>query len=442
MAFTDSSGSSAGWEPAAGPASEETTILGDELYFNYVYGHLEVNDSWVPHVKMLRYFRNFSRDALLRIANTEYVNPSYFQQRDRRFAPVNHDFYHLSTGGYGIVFRMDEYVVKFVFEPGRQFDPMDLTSEYTVPRFLYNNLQGDEKLLVVRALAMGINFKIGFLHTLYKRVLHMMLLLARILEGRPLSLAYTQRQAARLFQERKDSARFVRLLSYFYPAVIKSNLNVINHFGYMINFFEHEKRANYTYDRGNIIVFPLARCSAEKIGAANAADFGFASVAHYVKFLFLQMALLYIKIYELSCHNFIHVDLKPDNILIFDSDRELCIHVGELTYRFREPIRCTLNDFDFSQVSEIPNKKIKGSLRVEQNWFYDFHFFVHTLLKVYPEIERDAALHQALGEFVVSCNKHTCEKFRLRVKRLHPISFLARFVARDLFSAWINGGAA
>ncbi|AQY16588.1 MC017 [Molluscum contagiosum virus subtype 2] len=439
MAFSDSASADAPCSAAPAPRRGETTVLGDEIYFNYVYGQLELSDSWIPHVRMLRYFRNFSRATLLRIASTEYVNPSYFQQKDKRFAPVNNDFYHLSTGGYGIVFRVEEYVVKFVFEPGSQFHPMDLTSEYTVPRFLYNNLQGDERLLVVRALAMGLNYKIGFLHTLYKRVLHMVLLLARILDGQPLSLAYSRRQVAKLFAERKDSAKFVRLLSYFYPAVIKSNLNVINHFGHMIHFFEHEKRANYTYDRGNIIVFPLARCSAEKVTAANCAEFGFASVVHYVKFLFLQMALLYIKIYELSCHNFIHVDLKPDNILLFDSERELRIHVGERSYVFREPVRSALNDFDFSQVSEIPNKKITASLRVEQNWFYDFHFFAHTLLKVYPELERDAAWGKALGEFLVCCNRNTCEKFRLRVRRLHPISFLVRFVARDLFSDWING---
>lgn len=436
MDFTDSGSP----DDAAQAPRTETTVLGDELYFNYVFGHIDLDGSALPNVRLVRYFRNFKRETLDRIANASYVNPSYFQRSDKRFSPVNDDFYHLSTGGYGIVLQMDKYVIKFVFEPARHYDPMDLTSEYTVPRFLYNNLQGDERLLVVRALAMGLNYRIGFLHALYKRVLHTILLLSRLLDGQPLSLSYTQQQITAIFNRRKGSAKFVKLLSYFYPAVVKSNLNLVNNFTRMVSFFEHEKRANYVYDRGNVIVFPLARFSADKIGADNCREYGFESVSRYVKFMFLQMALLYIKIYELSFSNFIHVDLKPDNILIFDSERTLRIVVGSTTYVFPEQVRCALNDFDFSHASELPNKKAVSSLRVEQNWFYDFHLFVHTLFRVYPEIEADAALSAALGDFIV-CNKNTCDKFRLRVKRMHPIGFLVKFVARDIFSPWINGGA-
>uniref|UniRef100_A0AAU7E255 Serine/threonine-protein kinase n=1 Tax=Rousettus bat poxvirus TaxID=3141933 RepID=A0AAU7E255_9POXV len=436
MDFTDSDSP----EDAAPARRTETTVLGDELYFNYVFGHIDLDGGAAPNMRLIRYFRNFTRETLDRIANANYVNPSYFQRSDKRFSPVNDDFYHLSTGGYGIVLQMDKYVVKFVFEPARHYDPMDLTSEYTVPRFLYNNLQGDERLLVVRALAMGLNYKIGFLHTLYKRVSHTILLISRLLDGQPLTLNYTPQQITSVFNRRKGSVKFVKLLSYFYPAVIKSNLNLINNFTRMVNFFENERRASYVYDRGNVIVFPMARFSADKISADNCHEYGFASVPTYVKFMFLQMALLYIKIYELSFSNFIHVDLKPDNILIFDSSRELRITVGDAEYVFREPVLCALNDFDFSHASELPNKKAVHSLRVEQNWFYDFHLFVHTLFRVYPEIESDSALSTALGDFIV-CNKNTCEKFRLRVKRMHPIGFLVKFVARDIFSPWINGGA-
>ncbi|ATI20958.1 essential Ser/Thr kinase [Western grey kangaroopox virus] len=416
----------------------ETTILGDEIYFNYVYGHLEPNQNWLPSFKLLRYFRKFTRESLDKIASGSYINPSYFQLRDQRFAETNNDFYHLSTGGYGIVFKVEEYVVKFVFEANRNLHPMDLTSEYTLPRFLHNNLTGDERLLIVRALAMGLNFRIGFLYRIYKRALYTILLLHKIYEGQPLTLDYTHRRIVNIFNQRKTDARFVKLLSYFYPAVVKSNINVINHFNYMVNFFENDKRAHQTFDRGNVIIFPLAKFSAEKINRENCGEYGFDSVVTYVKFMFLQMALLYVKIYELPCHNFIHLDLKPDNILIFDSDRPLVIHVGTLTYVFEERIRCTLNDFDFSQVSEIPNKKTRTTVNVEHNWFYDFHFFVHTILRIYPEVEADEQFAGTLHEFVMLCNRSTCEKSRLQIKRLHSISFLAKVAARNIFSRWIN----
>ncbi|CCD83194.1 serine/threonine protein kinase [Squirrelpox virus] len=421
-------------------AEKCTTVLGDSIYFAYVTSQLNMDQNWSPPVKLLRYFRNFTEEAIARIANGKYVNPSFFQHRDKRFSPVNDDLYHLSTGGYGIVFRLDDYVVKFVFEQGANCNPMDTTTEYTVPRFLYNNLKGDERMLVVCALTMGLNYRIGFLHTLYRRVLHMLLLLLCLLEGRPLSLEFSSKKFIREFVARKDSTRFVRLLSYFYPAVIQSNINVINHFDHMVHFFEHEKRAKYTYDRGNIIVFPLARCSADRVTEASAEEMGFKSVRHFVKFMFLQMALLYIKIYEMpGCDNFIHADLKPDNVLVFDSQSALTIEACGLTYVFKERVRCALNDFDFSQVGTILNKKVKASLRVDHNWYYDFHFFVHTLLRTYPEVEKDPVFHAGLTEFVMCCTKSTCDKFRLRVSIMHPIGFLERFVTRDIFSEWING---
>lgn len=159
----------------------------------------------------------------------------------------------------------------------------------------------------------------------------------------------------------------------------------------------------------------------------------------YIKFMFLQIALLYIKIYELPCSNFVHLDLKPDNVLIFDSNEHINIYLGNIHYIFKEPIRCTLNDFDFSQISEIlPNKKTIAAISIEQNWYYDFHFFSHILFKIYPEISNDKEFSLMLREFI-SCDKSICESFRLQVKKLPSISLLINAISKDIFSKWIYG---
>ncbi|PWG68286.1 hypothetical protein DEM28_24695, partial [Enterobacter mori] len=108
----------------------------------------------------------------------------------------------------------------------------------------------------------------------------------------------------------------------------------------------------------------------DKVNEKMAIELGFKSLVEYIKFIFLQMALLYVKIYELPCcNNFLHVDLKPDNILIFDSDESIKISLNENTYIFNEPIKACLNDFVFSQVANIINKKIKNNIKVEHNWY-------------------------------------------------------------------------
>ncbi|ANS71102.1 ser/thr kinase [Pteropox virus] len=419
---------------------KDITVLGDDIYLNYAISQIDTSQSWAPPVKLIRYFRNFSKDSLNKIINDDYVNPSYFQMKNKKFIPLNDDLYHVATGGYGIVFKIEEYIVKFVFETKSFLTDIDTASEYTIPRFLYNNLKGDEKQFIVCALAMGINYKMNFLHLLYKRVLSMIVLIFKIMDNKELNLDFSQKIFLQKFNERKNDTTFVKLISYFYPSVVQSNINIINHFSHLVHFFEHEKRSKYEYDRGNIIIFPLARCSADQITQENVSMFGFKSVSEYIKFLFLQVSLLYIKIYELpGCDNFMHADLKPDNILIFDSKKVIKIHVGKKTYTFKEPIRCAVNDFDFARVCQIKNTKIKGNIKEPQNWFYDFHFLVHTLLRAYPEVTEDKDFLSTLEEFVMCCTKTTCEKFRLKTPITHPISFLKKIITRDIFSQWING---
>ncbi|QEJ79173.1 putative Ser/Thr protein kinase [Goatpox virus] len=421
---------------------KSTTVLGDDIYFDYVISQLDIYQSWSPNVRLIRYFKKFTKETLNKIAENEYINPSFFQQKDKRFYPINDDFYHISTGGYGIVFKIDKYVVKFVYEPNKHYSPIETTAEYTIPKFLFNNLKGDEKKLIVCAWAMGVNFKLTFLYNLYKRVLYMILLLIQTMDDQKLSISnFSHKYFLKSFNEKKGDVKFVKLLSYFYPIVIQSNVNVINYFTHMFHFFEHEKRSNYLYDRGNIIIFPLAKFSSDKVNEKMAIELGFKSLVEYIKFIFLQMALLYVKIYELPCcNNFLHVDLKPDNILIFDSEESIKISLNENNYIFNEPIKACLNDFDFSQVANIINKKIKNNIKVEHNWYYDFHFFIHTLLKTYPEIETDKEFYNTLEEFIICCNKNTCDKFRLKISILHPISFLEKIISKkNIFSTWING---
>ncbi|AUL80448.1 CPXV057 protein [Vaccinia virus] len=236
----------------------DTVILGDCLYFNNIMSQLVLHQNWAPSVRLLNYFKNFNKETLLKIGENYYINSSFFQLKDNRFYPINDDFYHISTGGYGIYFKIDNYVVKFVFEGTKLYRPMETTAEFTVPKFLYNNRKGDEKKLIVCAWAMGLNYKLNFLHTLYKRVLHMSLLLIQAMDGQELSLRYSSKVFLKAFNERKDSIKFVELLSHFYPAAINSNINVINYFTRMSHLFEHENRTNYECERGNIIIFPLA----------------------------------------------------------------------------------------------------------------------------------------------------------------------------------------
>ncbi|QGM48770.1 MPPV-146 putative serine/threonine protein kinase [Magpiepox virus 2] len=417
---------------------DKTIVLGDTIQFQFIYEHIG-NYQQLPKIKISKYFKEkISLDTLKRIAENDSIDHSYYQLKDKHFIPLNNVFYHLSTGGYGIVFKIGKYVVKFVFEDtSKKYDPMEVTSEFTVPRFLYNNLKGDERKLIVCAIAMGLNFKINFLRTIYYNTINLLSALFSILEREPIKEKYSHKKVLSYFTKYKNTKDFIKIISQFYPFVVSNNINIINNFNYLINFFESTKRANGYFERGNIIIFPLAKFSAEKITPSNCTKYGFVDIVEYTKFMFLQIALLYIKIYELPCNNFVHLDLKPDNILIFDSKDTINIYAGNTHYVFNEPIRCTLNDFDFSQISEIlPNRKTVTAIHREQNWYYDFHFFSHVLFKVYPEINKDSEFTSVLHEFIV-CNKSICENFRLQVNRLPSISFLVNIVSRNIFSKWI-----
>ncbi|ASC55522.1 protein kinase-like protein [Seal parapoxvirus] len=418
----------------------DSVALGDEIYLRYVASQVDFAQTWAPPVRLLRFFGNFSQETLQRMSERGYVNRSYYQMAHARFSPTNDDMYHMATGGYGIVFRFDRYVVKFVFEHRNGMSELDAATEYTVPRFLRSNLKGDAREFVVCALAMGLNYRLGFLHSLYRRVLHTLLLLMRASEGLRPSIELAKKPLLRWFEARKNSEEFVRLVSYFYPSAVQSNVNLVNNFSHLVHFFEHEKRARYVFDRGAVIVFPLARGSADSVSPDAAVGMGFASHAEFLKFVFLQVALLYLKIYDLpGCANFVHADLKPDNVLIFDSSRALSVVAAGATFCFEEPVRAALNDFDFARVAAVENKKIASSIRVPQNWFYDFHFFAHTLLRAYPHIAaEDPGFHAALSELTLSCSRATCDRFRLRTSAMHPVAHLARLVRRDIFSRWIN----
>ncbi|AVD69166.1 ORF047 [Saltwater crocodilepox virus] len=422
---------------------EKRTILGNRLYFDNVYNSLRPSDFYPTKEQMVEYFRkNFTRNSLIKLTRTSALNPSYLQLRDDHFEMTNeNDFYHLSTGGFGIVFRLHQYVVKFMYDfseraPDGEYE---LASEYAIPCFLYKNLAGDERELLVRALAMGLNYDLSFLHRVYKTTVYLILLLYRVLHEKDVNAEYTMREIVTIFNAKKYKLGFMRLVSHFYPLFVRSNVNVINRLNYMINYFENEKRANHRYSRGNIIVFPLARFSADKINERNCAEHGFASLGEYVRFFFLQISLLYVKIYELPVTNFVHLDLKPDNILIFDSDRQLRVTLADgARFAFDEPIRCCLNDFDFSHIDQMPNVRVlRGKHNTHYNWFYDFHFLAHMILHVYPNLPQlDPDLVRGLQEFVFFCNHSTCEKFRLLVQKPYQISFLANFVRGDLFAKW------
>lgn len=89
----------------------------------------------------------------------------------------------------------------------------------------------------------------------------------------------------------------------------------------------------------------------------------------YFRSLFLQVSLFLLKANENNY--FIHRDLKPDNILVFNTKKNYSITYKNYEFNFKNKIIFKINDFSFSKLED------KNKTHKKYTILYDIHYFTH-----------------------------------------------------------------
>lgn len=178
---------------------------------------------------------------------------------------------------------------------------------------------------------------------------------------------------------------------------------------------------------------------------------------HIFRMLFLQVTLFILKINQMTF--FAHNDLKPDNILVKSQPYSYSLIYKQSYFLFSEGFQFKIADFDFAILPEyLINPKIKNNkLLSNSTWLTDIHYFVHNLFYFldHKDIQDDEVFFRNLHEYFIKpfCqidfnqmkknnyikqknDEICCNEGRLYINKKEDISYLEKFLLKDLFDQW------
>lgn len=379
----------------------------------------------------------------------------------------------IGLGGYGQIYKLSGgYVAKVVINPKEEYH------EYEIPKTMISMDPTVEPLIMVPEVLIKNCYFAGIVNIVRINILIVYTIYCHLSKTKlnhdvvreKFLYMDIKKEYEYLFKATEEHDLFKKsneLYLYIITTCLKKSECIINikYLLQLINSFKKsESNKDTIVDRGCLIIMPMAKCISVKLKLnpqTLKVDMK-GTIAYRVnkyinRMIFLQASLFILKIRKLT--NFVHNDLKPDNILVMECVTPYYIKYDDLIFKFEEPYCFKISDFDFSTITEIPNKKIeKTKLAKYKSWFTDIHYLAHKLFWFLSSNETMAdqeffqLMHQTfiypycglpynkMCKNVVVKNKKSmykqCSQGLLQENKEVDISVLKNFLTTELFSFW------
>lgn len=198
--------------------------------------------------------------------------------------------------------------------------------------------------------------------------------------------------------------------------ISKTNINMSN---FETNKYEMIKKlkAKFKFLFGHLIIFNLGYGDIYNVYLTDKNEISLNTNTNhhliinddkYIVMFFLQILII---IYYLNkYYDFLHNDLKPDNILIFPS-KSFNIQIENTIFNFNESFVFKLNDFDFSKLKLIKNDLIRDSIVDKANNIYsDIHYLFSTFFINKAIIKKYQYLYEELYNTFIKEHCKICKK--------------------------------
>lgn len=415
--------------------------------------------------------RNILRNELNAFLNQidECPETFYFNEINKisDYLELDKYIYHLETGAYGSVFRIDSSLcIKCIYFP---ID--NQRHEYLIPLEISNYLLKDKLKSYISFFNIPYmlleNFNLNVIDKYFKLHSFILVFLRLLidpqfevvnLESAVYKFSEIEKNYNYLFKEMESNKilQNYKYVTYLYKKHTKDteNLVLFNRFDSFIEMYklifiktEKEKIINKKKLIGAALIMPLAISTSVNLKLNNnkTPDMIYGTYAYkidkdYYRYLILQ-TLLPILIINKDKFVFSHNDLKPNNILVFYNVNPIIMPYKDKYFNFDKKYIFKITDFDFSNLINVPNKKIVNKPYLNlNNIIYDVYYFFYNIVEIFfkKSIQHDKELYVFLVTFI---NKYKHEKNNGAIymgdKKLDVLKFEELLFGSKLFDKWI-----
>jgi len=370
--------------------------------------------------------------------------------------------YHIDSGGYGTVFRCnDYYCMKFIMT---NKETLNMEHEYYIP---YN--------LNILLTKYDVNRYINVPLTLLKKfdcsafkwyfLIHaLILIMIKYAIDDDYSFdfldmeLYEYNNIANIYYSLFYNKNFNQIVSFYnyFTYLLKVNfkreynniilINKFDRFIHLLRQVQGHKLIQSDPIGATVIILPLAISSApdlllnnDKYPDMKNGNNAISIEPYYVRHMILQILFT---IFVANTNNkFNHNDLKPNNILVFITKPHI-IKYNDYTLKFNEPYLFKLSDFDFSIFNKIENNRIKGTIVSKiSSISNDIIYFFIFIKRFFPSLsEADPTLYKYITSTLSKVPKKDIKyEIYYTGTELFNIEFLENFIFNSgLFSKWIH----
>ncbi|AKS26312.1 putative serine/threonine protein kinase [Diachasmimorpha longicaudata entomopoxvirus] len=361
----------------------------------------------------------------------------------------------IGVGGYGFVFGLSSTLVaKINIDDPEEQSMMDDDDqhEFTTPLALSKNNSELKDLIVLPIMTItqarvDSLLKMFEIHTLISIITYS-LLTKKVFSVREIQKHVENFSFSLLDLTRLRDQTFWRLFQHKYRRITshylkKSQVDFLSSFNRLVRALQDKE---YPLKTGSLIVMPKAEGTS--LALYPFYEHHLSNKQDYFRILYLQVILFILKTSDIR--NFVHNDLKLDNVLVFATTEPYDIHYEGYQFTFNIPFRFKISDFDFSKIDNITNTRIIGSSISKSLWFHDLHFFSHKFLASLTHIKMlksDEIFYMNIferfiqpmcnGDFPINVKKNQkCADGRLNVKDVYDKKILSDFLGANFFDQW------
>ena len=389
--------------------SKQKKTYGDIIYYNELVVFLNdfntfanIKDFSVYFINNIKHFFNNNVSTEDKLLPTTRETRSFF-------------LYHIATGGSGSIFKYNGIVLKIVSRK------IDIPPEYNVPlnlidlidSTLINNLSS----FILKPISCTICNNLSQFWNIIRNVFEYTIWCIALFLSRSSQLSVEEEYEKvskniisykNIFSNNKKFA--VEVMAVF-DSVFKLKINIMNNFTEIGRYIQSIDLNNYNekLKYGYLLFMPIGICSGNKI--TSKMNY-FKNMTHpNIKDLSCQLLFQVFYFYYVITgllENFVHGDLKLDNIIMFPLYNTLMLtsEINDIVYdiKIESPVCFKLNDFELSSLKSY-----------NSHWSQDLHYFIHSVIFY----ENLVIPNKLIEKFVpINCSKNCYESWRCSINNL------------------------